>query len=196
MFSFRKPSDDALRRFLATQARLEFTYTAVGATADGQSTPDGYNLDHTRVLLGSGSTTFESACSALRRWQQFRLGWCEAFPADTRLQSGETVVVVARLLGSWWANAARIVYSIDESRAPIARFGFAYGTLPGHVESGEERFLVEWDRATDQVFYDIRAFSRPRHILSRLGYPFARALQKRFARDSAASMQRAAASPQ
>jgi uncharacterized protein (UPF0548 family) len=193
MFSFRKPSDEALRRFLAAQARLEFTYAAVGATSDGRQIPAGYYVDHTRVQLGSGAAAFERACAALRRWEQFRLGWCEAFPADTPLRAGETVVVVASVFGSWWSNAARIVYTIDESEESIARFGFAYGTLPGHVETGEERFLVEWDRASDQVCYDILAFSRPRHILSRLGYPFARALQRRFGRQSAAAMQRAAA---
>jgi uncharacterized protein (UPF0548 family) len=70
---------------------------------------------------------------------------------------------------------------------------FAYGTLPGHAESGEERFLVEWDRTTDAVHYDILAFSRPRHPLARLGYPLTRRVQRRFARDSATAMRRAVA---
>ena len=39
-----------------------------------------------------------------------------------------------------------------------SRFGFAYGTLPGHGGSGEERFLIERDR-DDGVWYDILAFS-------------------------------------
>jgi uncharacterized protein (UPF0548 family) len=38
------------------------------------------------------------------------------------------------------------------------------------------------------VWYDIRAFSRPRHVLARLGYPLTRRTQKRFARDSVAAM--------
>ena len=74
-----------------------------------------------------------------------------------------------------------------------SRFGFAYGTLPGHAESGEERFLVEWDRADDAVWYDILAFSRPRHPLARLGYPLTRRTQRRFARDSAAAIRQAVA---
>ena len=72
-----------------------------------------------------------------------------------------------------------------------ARRGFAYGTLPGHAESGEERFLVEWDRSDNAVWYDIVAFSRPKHPLARLGYPLTRRTQKRFARDSVAAMRRA-----
>jgi uncharacterized protein (UPF0548 family) len=79
------------------------------------------------------------------------------------------------------------VYVVDEW-GPISKFGFAYGTLPGHVESGEERFLIEWDRGKNGMWYDIRAVSRPNHFLTRLGYPVVRRLQKRFGRDSAASM--------
>jgi len=67
-------------------------------------------------------------------------------------------------------------------------------TLPEHVESGEERFLIEWDRSDDSVWFDILAFSRPNKFFTWLGYPFVRRLQKRFGRDSAASMLRAVGS--
>ena len=97
---------------------------------------------------------------------------------------------MGRAIGLWWLNSCRIVYVVDES-GPISRFGFAYGTLPGHVESGEERFLIEWDRGENSVWYDILAFSRPNHILTRLGYLVVRRTQKRFGRDSAATMFRA-----
>jgi uncharacterized protein (UPF0548 family) len=97
------------------------------------------------------------------------------------------VAVVARSLGLWWLNACRVVYVMGEKD----KFGFAYGTQPGHAESGEERFLVEWDRADGGVWYDILAFSRPRHPLARLGYPWTRWVQRRFARDSGAAMVRA-----
>ena len=55
-------------------------------------------------------------------------------------------------------NACRVVYVVDEEE-PIQRYGFAYGTLPDHAETGEERFLVEWNRASGEVWYDILAFS-------------------------------------
>lgn len=80
-----------------------------------------------------------------------------------------------------------------DEEGPVKRFGFAYGTLSEHAESGEERFTVEWHEQDDAVWYDILAFSRPQQLLARLGYPFARRLQKRFARDSAAAMLRAVA---
>jgi uncharacterized protein (UPF0548 family) len=184
----RKPSASAVRDFLAAQARLDLTYPAVGATA--AAPPPGYAVDHTRVRLGEGEGVFRAATAALQRWEQFRLGWVEARPADTPLRAGEAVAVVARVLGLWWVNACRVVYAVDEA-GPVARCGFAYGTLPGHAESGEERFVVEWDRAGGGVWYDLLAFSRPRHPLARLGYPLARRAQRRFARDSAAAMLRA-----
>lgn len=84
-------------------------------------------------------------------------------------------------------NACRIVYVVDEED-PVKRFGFAYGTMAEHAESGEERFTVEWDRDEDTVWYDILAFSHPRNLLARLGYPLSRLLQKRFAEDSKAAM--------
>ena len=99
------------------------------------------------------------------------------------------MAILARIAGLWWLNASRIIYVIDES-APVQRFGFAYGTLPGHAECGEERFLIEWDQAEGSVWYDILAFSRPRHPLARLGYPLSRLVQKRFARESAEAIRR------
>ena len=188
MLSLRKPSVDALRRFLAAQAQLPFTYEAVGATAE--TPPAGYVVDRTRIKLGEGEPVFRSAIAALRRWQQFQLGWVEAWPSDTPIQKGEVVAVMGRAIGVWWLNACRIVYVVDET-GPISKFGFAYGTLPGHVESGEERFLIEWNQADDAVWYDILAFSRPNRFSARLGYPVVRRLQKRFGRDSAASMLKA-----
>ena len=75
-------------------------------------------------------------------------------------------------------SAARVVYLVEEGR-PVRRFGFAYGTLPDHVETGEERFTVEWHENDDSVWYDMLAFSRPQHPLIKLSSPLARMLQKR-----------------
>jgi uncharacterized protein (UPF0548 family) len=100
------------------------------------------------------------------------------------------VAIIARNLGLWWLNACRIVYVVDEGE-PIRRYGYACGTLPAHAGEGEERFLVEWDRASGEVWYDILAFSRPHGLLARLGHPYMRRVQKRFGRESAAAMLRA-----
>ena len=184
----QKPSSEVLDRFLANQADLDFNYSAVGAT--GTTPPTGFTVDRTRIELGRGEEVFGAARDALHRWQQFRLGWVDVWSPETPLEVGRVVAILGWAVGFWWLNSCRIVYTVNES-GPTTKFGFAYGTLPGHVESGEERFLIEWDRTTDLVAYDILAFSKPNHVLTRLGYPFVRRSQKRFGRDSAASMFRA-----
>lgn len=100
---------------------------------------------------------------------------------------GSTVGVLAHVFGLWVFNACRIVYVVEE-HGPIETFGFAYGTLPAHVEQGEERFLVHWAQEDNSVWYDILALSRPHHVVAYLGYPYVRRLQKRFARESLQAM--------
>jgi uncharacterized protein (UPF0548 family) len=97
------------------------------------------------------------------------------------------VRVLGRHFGVWSLNACRIAYVIEEVSS-LRRYGFAFGTLPGHVERGEERFTVEWDHADDSVSYEVFAFARPAHPLARAGQPFVRLVQRRFAADSLRSM--------
>lgn len=189
MFRIFKPTDAELRRYRDEQRELPFTYTAIGATLECNAIPAGYNVDRTRVQVGDGDVDFAAAKEAIRAWRHFEMGWVGVWPAGIPIEIGSLAVVVTHSLGLWSAHAARIVYTIDESR----RFGFAYGTLPGHAEQGEERFMVE-QLADGSVWYDVIAFSRPRHILAKLSYPLVRRLQKRFGRDTAAAMVRAVGS--
>lgn len=193
MLLLRQPGAETIRHFLAAQSRCDFSYQAVGATAN--TPPSGYVVDRYRGILGEGQGAFDAACDALRRWEHFNLPWVQATPNTTPIEQGQVICVVARVMGFWWLNACRIVYIIDESRekqnVAVTRFGFAYGTLADHAETGEERFMIEWDRATDSVTYDILAFSRPQHFLAKLGYPLVRRVQKKFGRDSLAAMQKA-----
>jgi uncharacterized protein (UPF0548 family) len=116
----------------------------------------------------------------------FNMPWLRLDRTSAPIQVGTDVAVFVHHFGFYSLNACRIVYVVDEED-PVKRFGFAYGTLAEHAESGEERFTVEWDRG-DTIWYDILAFSRPRNLLARLGYPLSRLLQKRFAEDSKAAM--------
>ena len=188
MLSLRKPSPERIQDFRASQQKLDFTYQAVGATAT--TPPAGYVVDHTRIKLGEGEKVFQAARTALERWEHFRLGWVEVWPLDTPIQPGQAIAVLARIFGLWTLNACRIVYVVDVA-GPVTKFGFAYGTLPEHAESGEERFTVEWHQQDDAIWYDILAFSRPNQLLTWLGYPVVRWLQERFRRDSMAAMMRA-----
>ena len=188
MFSVRSPSEAEVRRYLAAQEALPFSYPEVGATRQG-APPKGYAVDRYRVRLGEGEEAFELAKEALRGWRQFDLGWVGIFPRGAPIEVDTTVAVLARHYGFWSLNTARIVYLVEGSGG-AERFGFAYGTLPGHAERGEERFSVVLNRNDGSVHYEVLAMSRPKHPLAWLGYPFARSLQKRFARDSRRIMAR------
>jgi uncharacterized protein (UPF0548 family) len=177
MISLSRPSRSEIDAYLAQASRQPFSYAAVGATRDRP--PPGYVVDHHRACLGRGTAVFAAGQGALRRWDMFQLGWVVPCWPTTPLQPGNVVAPVARLAGCWWVSSCRIVY-VDEPTEQQRRLRFAYGTLPDHVEEGEERFTVEW-LDDDTVWYDIYAFSRPRHWLARLGYPATRWMQKRFA---------------
>jgi uncharacterized protein (UPF0548 family) len=117
----------------------------------------------------------------------FNMPWVRLHWPTTPIQVGANVAVVVHHFGFYSLNAARIVYVVNDD-GPIARYGFAYGTLAEHAECGEERFTVEWNRSEGNVWYDILAFSRPQKTLARLGGPMSRMLQRRFAEASKAAM--------
>jgi len=185
MFSATRPDDEAIRRFLTAQQRLPYSYVEIGATKT--IPPSGYDIDHNRIQLGTGREVFTRAKEAVRRWEMFNLGWLQLWTPTAPIAVDTTVAVLAHVWSIWILNACRIVYVMDET-GPMDSFGFAYGTLPGHAERGEERFTVQWHHADDSVWYDILAFSRPNHWLTRFGYLYVRRLQKRFARASQQAM--------
>lgn len=187
MFLRRSPSESEINEFIDSTAGSDYSYPHVGASLDGGA--PGYTTDHNRILIGKGTETFESAKRAIREWKMFDFPWVKLCWPDTPIEEGQTVAIVVKHFGLWSISAARIVYVVDEP----CRFGFSYGTLVEHVETGEERFTVEIDPSTGEVWYDLFAFSKPKHPLAKLGYPISRMLQKRFARDSMAAMKRAVA---
>jgi uncharacterized protein (UPF0548 family) len=97
MLLLRKPQPEIIRRFLARQAELGFTYQGVGTTKG--TPPPGYVVDHTRASLGRGEQVFAFAQTAFENWQQFQLGWLNAWPSDTSIRQGEVVAIVARSIG-------------------------------------------------------------------------------------------------
>jgi len=184
-FPFRKPSEGELEYFVSGLSQSHYSYPDVGATA--KSIPPSYSIDHNRIRLGNGTECWTRAVDAIRSWEMFNIGWTQVCWPDVPIRAGTDVAVLIRHYGFYSLNGARVVYLIDEDDL-VKRFGFAYGTLQQHAESGEERFLVEWDQQDDSVWYDLLAFSRPAHLMTRLGFPLARALQRRFAADSKARM--------
>jgi uncharacterized protein (UPF0548 family) len=188
MFSFRRPTDDEIRQFLRTQANAPLSYAEVGMSAG--PAPAGYVTNHHRSLLGKGEATFLAAAAAIRRWAMFDVSWVTLCGRESPIEVGSVVGILVRRLGIWSLNACRIVETIDES-GDRPRFGFRYGTLPEHVEQGEEQFLIEWDRNDDTVWYELKAHSRAGHWLSRWGRPVLRHYQRLFGRMSLLGMQQA-----
>jgi uncharacterized protein (UPF0548 family) len=102
-----------------------------------------------------------------------RLPGMGVFPQHQEILTGATVVVTLGTPFAALVVPCRIVSVIDGQTA----WGFAYGTLPGHPEQGEEAFVVSM--APDQsVHFEITAFSRPGDPLVRLSGPIARSLQR------------------
>jgi uncharacterized protein (UPF0548 family) len=185
LFKLTAPTEDEIRRFISNQKDSGFSYPEVGASAT--TAPIGYNIDHNRVQLGKGEATWQRATEAIRTWQMFNLPWVNLHWPSAPIQVGTDVAISVHRFGFYLLNACRIVYVVRDE-GTMERFGFAYGTLAAHAESGEERFTVEWNRDDDSVRYDILAFSRPRQLLATLGYPLSRSLQRRFAEGSKVAM--------
>ena len=182
MITLFKPTEVQSKAFWGQQQQLPFSYSHVGQTRMEQEF-SGFDHDYHSVKIGFGDADWERACVAIRAWKMFPGTWAAIWPEDTPIQVGETVLMHAKVCGLWWANSCRIVYVVDTP----TQFGFAYGTLPGHVECGEERFLVE-KMADGTILYTVKAFSKPRFWIARLGYPIARFYQRKFIAHSQAAM--------
>jgi uncharacterized protein (UPF0548 family) len=187
MFLLRKPAPSAIERFLDRSQDLPLSYGPVGLVREAAADR---RFDEHVVAIGHGADDFRRACAALATWRQFDLPWVELHPRQASIEPGTVVGVVIRHLGFWSINGARVLYSIGDPDGSM-RFGYAYGTLTSHAESGEELFEVFVDPADGQVMYRIRAVSWGQAALARIGQPIVRVLQERFRRDSAAALARA-----
>jgi uncharacterized protein (UPF0548 family) len=153
---------------LSDLAGLELTYDEAGATAG--PLPAGYHHVEESAVIGRGRRRFEEAGAAVMRWGMLR-------GAGVRVDASSEVAAVGSevVVGVGPVRApCRVVYVIDEPD----RRGFAYGTLPGHAESGEELFSVRFDPATDEVYAEVRAFSRHGTWWSRLAAPVTSLMQR------------------
>ena len=161
MFLARRPSPQAIARFIGDSQGLPLSYSPVGIVRTRTARHD---LDEEVVAIGRGRPDFERARRALGAWKQFDIGWVELFPRDAPTATETVVAVLIRHFGFWSLNGCRVVYSVDHDRD--IRSGFAYGTLTNHAEAGEELFEVFLDPQTDRVMYRIRAVSWPQVMLA------------------------------
>jgi uncharacterized protein (UPF0548 family) len=152
------------------------TYSAVGATRDLSRVPQGFRAIERRAVIGHGEADFAAATFRIMHWG-LQTGSGMTVDLAGPIQVGDTVKLTIPFGPLRVVSPAEVVYVVDEPRLA----GFAYGTLPGHPESGEEAFLVELgDDGTVRVV--IRAFSRPASWFWRLGSPVLRIAQELYTR--------------
>ena len=155
---------DPLARFAAAQ----LTYPEVGASL-GEPLPPGYDHLRREATVGRGRPAFDAAADALLGWHLHRrAGFRVVSSAGTAAVGGVVVLRVGPL-----TVPCRVVSTVAED----SRRGFAYGTLPGHPERGEEAFVVSLTPA-GEVRFAVRAFSRPATLLARAGGPVTRLVQR------------------
>ena len=187
MFLAHRPNVREIEQFIQDSQSLPLSYDQIGVA---KQSPLDFKIDRASGVIGIGKTAFERAEQALRGWQHFELGWVEIFPKNASIEPGTTVAILVHHFGFWSLNGCRVVYELGD-RPDHTSFGFAYGTLTNHAEMGEEIFQVSISPEPEEVSYNIRAASKPRAMLARMGYPIIRRLQARFRRESIAAMQRA-----
>ncbi|WP_254507783.1 DUF1990 family protein [Anatilimnocola floriformis] len=188
---FLKPSATEIASTLKRlhTAPLSYDFAGLSHNIPAPQTPAGFVLDQRREIIGQGDEAWQRAKQAIREWIMFANGWTALHAPEGPPRVGNVVGMLMWIGGFWWLNPSRVLYEIDEESPMLKRFGFGYGTLAEHAECGEERFLVEQNQS-GEVFYDLAAFSRPRHPLVRLCSPLARLIQLRFGRDSMQAMRR------
>lgn len=132
-----------------------FTYKQVGATAFGRQA--GYDWFHRSASLIRRD--FEAASEDLLTWRLHERAGLRVQASESPLRR-DTVVLMHLGLGFAAVRIpCRVAYVINE---PTMR-GFAYGTLAGHPESGEERFALE-QHPDGVITIAITAFSRLPHV--------------------------------
>jgi uncharacterized protein (UPF0548 family) len=168
-----RPGEKYLEDLTRHLPDFRLTYEEVGTTA-GPVLPKGYHHARVSVELGRGADVWARAQESVRTWQAHRRAGATIYPDATLLAVGTEVVATFRLGPLFIVAPCRVVYVTAEPD----RFGFAYGTLPGHPERGEEAFHVA--RSDDgTVRFEIVAFSRPATAMARLSGPLARLVQNR-----------------
>lgn len=149
-------------------SRLPLTYACVGGTATGQM-DEGYAA-FTRTVDVS-RLSFDQAAERLMTWQVQERAGLRVAASESRVVEGEVVLMKLGVRAAALRIPCRVVHVIDEPE----RVGFAYGTLQGHPESGEEQFLLE--RRGEEIRFTVHGFSRPSSTLVKLLGPAGRRFQ-------------------
>ena len=167
-------------KYYDKQLKKSFSYKPIFLTKNTKNKVKGFDYDAIRVKLGTGKKVFEIGKQAIMQWEMFPKKWIKLYPTKPTVGIGETVAVTAKYLGLWWVNITRIAYVINDMEI----FGFAYGTLPGHMEKGEELFQIRMDEK-ENVYFELIAISKPNTLIAKISYNMMRSLQKKFREEAA-----------
>ncbi|WP_019202788.1 DUF1990 family protein [Tsukamurella sp. 1534] len=169
--------------------RAPFTYSEVGATRPGHRMPGDAHVVRAERVVGRGPEDFAAVRAFILGFGMQRGAGMRVRASTPSAREGTVLVASAPFLGPL-RIPCRVVYVLDGPR----RAGFAYGTLPGHPESGEELFSVEL-RPDGAVVAVVAAFSRPGRWYTRVGAPAGRLLQAAVTRRYLAAAANAATAP-
>jgi len=180
------PPLDALRSFAQQARSVELSAHPHGRIESGDL-PKGWYVSNVRRVVGHGAAAYEDGRAALRRLDCMQLPWLKASVDDSVL-----AICSRQLWFLWVLNANKFTRRFEEPvSCGACRVCFvSWGTSRMHVLAGEEKLQLEWDQSTDEVIFSILSFSRPRHPLSVMTYPFVLVQQRRFARDAGAAMEK------
>jgi uncharacterized protein (UPF0548 family) len=189
LFFLSTPSDEKVVEILARVSREPFTHPHVEQTRNPLAqAPKGFVLHRYGTQLGVGDEVFERACQVLLEYKHYPPSFTRVVRATPTLEAGQVFGTLATHFGFASLHPCRVVYVIREERP--RRFGFALGTLPGHIGAGEECFLLSQVEPGGEVRFEIQAFSRPDGFWARVGGGIFAMFQRRFQRESLDEMKR------
>lgn len=161
---------------LISTGRDTLSYPDRGATAR-HPLPAGYHHLRHRTRIGHGQAAFEAAGVAVTTFHAHRTSGMRVRADAGAVRPGSRAVVGIGLGPLRISAPCEVIWTVYEP----TRVGFAYGTLTGHPESGEESFVVDMD-ADGAVWFTVTAFSRPASWYTRLAGPLIPVLQRTYAR--------------
>lgn len=177
------PAPGRLDDALAEASGHEVTYAHVGSTLDPAV------ACRTRTVE-LGHDTFDVGVEGLKAWVCHRGIGADVHPKGAPIAAGTDVLVVLRAGPIRLLVPDRIVAVVNEPN----RFGFAYGTLPGHPERGEEAFLLERHDG-GRTTATIRVAAQGDWLIARIAAPILRLLQRAALNRYLAALQQYASEP-
>jgi uncharacterized protein (UPF0548 family) len=175
---------EAAERILAEAGEQTPTYGWVGDLLRPDPPPPDLDVERD---LGGHPEAFARAVACLRSLGPAR-AVAAVWPEDATATIGTTLLVAPPLGPLTVVAVNRIVAVVDEPD----RWGFAYGTLPGHIEVGEEAFVVE-RRADGSVVARITARAHAALPAAGLVQPLLLPIQRRYAERYLDAVERAVA---